>query len=98
MPVEQAEHRTIRLTGPITLYEVGTVRETLRKGIADGKPICLELSDSGPWDLAGIQLLVSFLKTVRDQGQPGRLAGVPRVCGEIAERCGLADWLRAYHE
>ena len=51
MAVEQTEYKTIRLTGPITLYEVSAVRETLRMALAEGKQLSLDLSDTGPWDL-----------------------------------------------
>ena len=33
--------------------------ETLRIGLAEGKPLRIDLSDSGPWDLAGLQVLIS---------------------------------------
>ena len=36
MTVEQTEVKTILLTGPITLYEVSAVRETLRSALAEG--------------------------------------------------------------
>jgi anti-anti-sigma factor len=98
MAVEQTEHKTIRLTGPITIYEVSAIRETLRKALAEGKQLRIDLSDSGPWDLAGVQLLVSFIKTARDRDRPARLLSVPKVFVEVAERCGLADWLRVYQE
>jgi ABC-type transporter Mla MlaB component len=98
MAVEQTEYKTIRLTGPITLYEVSSVRESLRKALVEGKQLSLDLSDAGPWDLAGVQLLVSFVKTARDRDRHGRLVNVPKVCVEIAERCGLAEWLRASQE
>jgi anti-anti-sigma regulatory factor len=98
MAVEQAEYRTIRLTGPITLYEVSAVRESLRKALVEGKQLSLDLSDTGPWDLAGVQLLVSCMKTARDRDRPARLVNVPKVCFEIAERCGLGEWLRAFQE
>jgi anti-anti-sigma factor len=98
MAVEQTEYKTIRLTGPVTLYEVSAVRESLRKALAEGKPLRLDLSDSGPWDLAGVQLLVSCVKAARDRDRQARLVSVPKVCVEVAERCGLAEWLSSYRE
>ena len=68
------------------------------KALADGKQLSLDLSDSGPWDLAGVQLLVSVIKTARDRDRPARLVSVPQVCVEVAERCGLAEWLRVWQE
>jgi anti-anti-sigma factor len=98
MAVEQTEYKTIRLTGPVTLYEVSAVRESLRKALAEGKPLRLDLRDSGPWDLAGVQLLVSCVKAARDRDRQARLVSVPKVCVEVAERCGLAEWLSSYQE
>jgi anti-anti-sigma factor len=98
MAVEQTEYKTIRLTGPMTLYEVSAVRETLRKALAEGKKLRLDLSDSGPWDLAGVQLLVSCMNAARDRNRQARLVNVPKVCIEVAERCGLAEWLHSYCE
>ncbi len=69
MAVEPTEVKTILLTGPVTLYEVAAVRESLRTALAEGKPLRIDLGDSGPWDLAGLQLLVSCVKTARRSEQ-----------------------------
>ena len=98
MAGEQKEVKTILLTGPITLYEVAAVRESLSIALADGKALRIDLSDSGPWDLAGVQLLVSCVKAARDRDRQARLVSVPKVCVEVAERCGLVEWLRSYQE
>ncbi len=83
------------LTGPITLYEVATVRENLRIALADGKPLRIDLSDSGPWDIAGLQLLISCVQTGRQRGQEVRIVNAPRACAEMARRSGLAEWLHS---
>ena len=98
MTVEQTETKTILLTGPITLYEVSAVRETLRLGLAEGKALRIDLSDSGPWDLAGLQLLVSCVKSARSRDRQARLLSVPKICVEIAERTGLSEWLRSVQD
>lgn len=95
MPVEPAESKTIFLTGPITLYEVSAVRETLRSALLEAKELRIDLGDSGPWDLAGMQLLVSCARTARERDHVVRLVNIPKVCTDIAERSGLSDWLRA---
>ncbi len=92
---ELKEVKTILLTGPVTLYEVSAVRESLSLALADGTPLRIDLSDSGPWDLAGLQLIVSCLKTAQSRDQEARLINVPRLCAEIGERSGLAEWLRS---
>ena len=94
MAGEQREVKTILLTGPITLYEVSAVRESLSVALADGKSLRIDLSDSGPWDLAGLQLIVSCVNTARNRDREARLINVPKPCVEIAERSGLSEWLR----
>jgi ABC-type transporter Mla MlaB component len=98
MTVEQAVVKTLLLTGPITLYEVSAVCESMRTALSEGKPLRIDLSDSGPWDLAGLQLLISCVSSARNRELEVRLAQVPEVCVQIAERCGLSDWLRSVRE
>ena len=98
MAADRSESKTILLTGPITLYEVSAVRQTLRLALAEGKRLRIDLRDSGPWDLAGLQLLVSCERTARDRDQTVHLVNIPGVCAEIAARSGLADWLLTVQE
>jgi len=86
---------TVALSGPATLYEVPEIRETLLSALAEGKDLRIDLETSGPWDLSGLQLLISAAASGRKGGQAVRLANVPRACAEIAERCGLAGWLHS---
>lgn len=92
---------TLALSGPITLYESVDVRETLITALSQGKNLAIDLATSGPWDLAGLQLLVSVAATGRKSGLGVKFLNVPRVCREIAERSGLGDWLaevaESYH-
>ena len=41
------EVKTILLTGPITLYEVSAVRESLSRALAEGKPLRIDLERLG---------------------------------------------------
>jgi ABC-type transporter Mla MlaB component len=93
--MEPIEEKTILLTGPVTVYEVGTVRETLRDALAEGKPVRIDLSDSGPWDIAGLQLLISCVKGGSDLSLVVHVVNAPRMCAELAERSGLSEWLRS---
>ena len=95
MVADPARAKTFLLTGPVTVYEVGTVRNTLREVLADGKPVRIDLSDSGPWDIAGLQLLVSCVKTGVERRQMVYVANTPRLCTELAERSGLSEWLKS---
>ncbi len=94
-PPRGVEHR---LTGPVTLYEVAAVRETLRAALAGGNSLRLDLSDSGPWDIAGLQLLISCARSGRLRNQEVRVVNVPQSCAELAQRSGLSEWLRSIGE
>jgi ABC-type transporter Mla MlaB component len=83
------------LTGPVTLYEVAAVREALRSALAEGNPLRIDVSESGPWDIAGLQLLISCVRSGRSRGQEVRVVNPPRSCIDTAERSGLAEWLRS---
>jgi ABC-type transporter Mla MlaB component len=98
MAVEPTEPKTVFLTGPITVYEASAIRETLRSALLEGKQLRIDLADSGPWDLAGIQLLISCAKTARTRDQVVRLVNTPNGCADIAERSGLSEWLGAVAE
>lgn len=87
------DEETILLTGPVTLYEVGAVRENLRAALAAGKPLRVDLGDSGPWDIAGLQLLVACARSAQEQGQLVRIVNPPGSCTEMARRSGLEPWL-----
>jgi ABC-type transporter Mla MlaB component len=96
MAVEPKEFRTVVLSGPVNLYEVLAVRESLQAAISEGKHLRVDLSDSGPWDLAGVQLLISCTKSAERRDRTVRLVNTPRSCVEIAERAGLLDWLASH--
>ena len=89
MTVESRDSKTIVLSGPVTLYEVLVVRETLQTALAEGKHLLIDLGDSGAWDLAGVQLLISCAKAAESRDRDVRLVNTPRGCVEIAERAGL---------
>ncbi len=95
MASETASGKVVALTGPVTLYEVKAARELLRGAFGDGQPLRVDLSESGPWDIGGLQLMVACVRTGRELGQPVSLVGVPGVCIELARRSGLLEWLRS---
>ncbi len=84
---------TVALTGPVTLGETPRWREALIAALAEAKPVRIDLAASGPWDLAGLQLLISAVATGRRSGQAVRLAHVPRGLLAIADQAGVADRL-----
>jgi ABC-type transporter Mla MlaB component len=98
MELDQPGPKTIEIEGPATLYEVATLHKALREALSRGQDLLLDLRGSGKWDLAGLQLLISCIRTGQSLGRTVRLVNVPRVCAEIAERSGLAGWLRSVSE
>jgi ABC-type transporter Mla MlaB component len=98
MTVVPPDWKAVVLTGPITLYEVSAVCETLRGALGDGRPLRIDLRDTGPWDLAGLQLLISCVTSARNRDLAVQLDGVPAGCAQVAERSGLSDWLVSVQE
>jgi ABC-type transporter Mla MlaB component len=93
MSVDHPDLKTVVIEGPATLYEATALRDLLREAVADGKDLQIDLGDSGKWDLAGLQLLISCVRTAESEGRHVRLSRIPKICTDIAERSGLAQWL-----
>jgi ABC-type transporter Mla MlaB component len=90
--------KTIAIDGPVTIYEVSSLRDTLLSELADEKDLRIDLGGSGKWDLAGLQLLISCVRTAESLGRTARMTRIPKVCVEIAERSGLSQWLDSVTE
>jgi ABC-type transporter Mla MlaB component len=90
---DHPDTHAVTLSGPVTLYESAEVREALLAALAEGKDLRVLLETSGPWDVAGLQLLIAAVASGQRAGLAVRLVGVPGVCREVAERSGLAGWL-----
>lgn len=88
----------IAIEGPATIYEVKALRETLLQTLSKGGNLQIDLGASGKWDLAGLQLLISCVKSAQHQGRTARLHRVSGICAEVAERSGLSDWLSSVSE
>ena len=93
MAFDENSATAVTLSGPATLYESSEIRDTFQAAVAEGRDVRIDLETSGPWDLAGLQLLVSVVTSGHKEGRSVRLVNVPGVCLEIAERSGLAGWL-----
>lgn len=91
MSPNQAEPPALAVAGPVTLEEVARHRGAWLAALAQGAGLRLDLDGSGPWDVAGLQLLLSALGA----GGPVRLAGMPAGLRELAGRAGVLDRLDA---
>lgn len=87
------EPKTVALDGPVTIYEAAALRDAFRDALADGQDMRIELDESTKWDLAGLQLLISCVRTARADGRAVVVANVPRGCAEAFQRAGLSQWL-----
>lgn len=85
--------QTVSLSGPMTLYESSEIRERLMAALGRKRDLRVDLEMSGPWHLAGLQLLIAAVAYGRSHGFEVRLLRVPGVCASVAERAGLRDWL-----
>jgi ABC-type transporter Mla MlaB component len=90
---DQSGSNTVALSGPVTLYESSGVRDTLVAALEEGKNLQINLEASGPWDVAGMQVLIAAVASGRKAGLNVRFLHVPGVCREVAERSGLFTWL-----
>jgi ABC-type transporter Mla MlaB component len=88
----------VQVTGPVTRDEVARWRDAFSDGFARSPGLRIDLADSGPWDLAGVQLLLAAMASGRRLGRPVVLAGVPNVLRDVAERAGVLDRLAAVAE
>jgi hypothetical protein len=79
----------------VTLAEVVHWRGILIDGVARGQGLRLDLAASGPWDLAGAQLLVATIASGKRAGRPILLARVPNVLIAVLERAALREQLAA---
>jgi ABC-type transporter Mla MlaB component len=87
---------TVAVTGPVTRVEAGRWRDAFVAPLAHGRGLRIDLAESGPWDLAGVQLLLAAIVLGRRTGAPIVLAGVPNVLRTVAERAGLLDQLAPF--
>jgi len=98
MVVAAMNAQTLTVSGPVTIYEVNEWREHFLSSVKTGTNLNVDLHTSGPWDAAGLQLLISLVLTGQQRDCSIRFQLVPRVCREIAKRAGLQKWLADYSD
>ncbi len=81
----------ISIKGPVTLGEVARLRDDLADALARSGGLRLDLSGSGPWDLAGTQLLLAVAASCERVGGTLCLTSAPAVFLSMVERSGLLD-------
>jgi ABC-type transporter Mla MlaB component len=86
--------QSLTISGPMTIYEVGDWRELFLHSLKSGSSLDVDLHTSGPWDTAGLQLLISLVNTGHQRDCEVRFHLVPKVCHDLARRAGLSEWLK----
>jgi ABC-type transporter Mla MlaB component len=89
---------TVDVTGPVTRAEAARWRDAFAADLSRGQGLRIELAGSGPWDVAGVQLLIAAIASGQRSGCPVVLARVPDVLMAVAERAGLRERLAAITE
>lgn len=80
----------LRLEGPITVAQVAEWRSAMLAVLERGKPLRLGLGGAGPWDAAGLQLVLAAVASGRRSGIPVRLEGADEGFLAVAQRAGAA--------
>lgn len=80
----------------MTIYEATDWREQFQGNLKPGTALDVDLHTSGPWDITGLQLLISLVRTGKHQDSQVRFVLVPASCRDVARRAGLANWLKSH--
>jgi ABC-type transporter Mla MlaB component len=92
-PSAQRTATTVEVTGPVTRAEVPRWRSAFGLALSRGAGLRIDLAGSGPWDLAGVQLLLATMASGRRAGRPVSLVRVPNVLTAVAQRAALGERL-----
>jgi ABC-type transporter Mla MlaB component len=92
-PPRGVSEPAIAITGPMTLAECEAGRTALLAAMVSGGDVRLDLSGSGPWDLAGLQVVLSAVKTARAAGRSLTLLRAPEGFSQVAEKAASIEFL-----
>jgi ABC-type transporter Mla MlaB component len=92
-PSAQRTATTVEVTGPVTRAEVALWRTAFVEALSRGGGLCIDLAGSGPWDAAGVQLLLATIESGRRAGRTVCLTRVPNVLTALAQRAALGERL-----
>ncbi len=79
----------VKVTGPLTIYEVSSLRETLLAAFEAPEGLTLDLGAVTECDTAGAQLICSARKTAREVDQPFHVRAVSDAVTKAMEDVGL---------
>jgi anti-sigma B factor antagonist len=96
MKIKGAKNK-ITVEGNLILDDAGELKEKLLERmdkITPGKPLVLDLSKVEEVDSSGLQLLVSFFKTLQNRGVKFNVARINKQMLEILNLSGLSKYFR----
>ncbi len=94
MIVQQEEHEgvlTVRLEGALSIYEVAHCKEELLGSLHHEGPLELDLQGVTECDLAGLQLLLGYRRSRRQQKLPLCFTNIPQVVKDLAKSGGVQE-------
>jgi MFS superfamily sulfate permease-like transporter len=83
----------LRVDGPVTFEETDQWRDSLLAALAGPSDLRLDMGASGPWDVAGLQLILSALATATKAGKSLTLDRVTEAFLSVAESAGASEVL-----
>ncbi len=84
---------SIRIEGPMTVYEAAEIRDTLTRAfLRTGEAgVTLDLSAVESCDAAGVQILCAARRTAREAGTPFRVTGASEAVNGALRSAGLTS-------
>ena len=80
----------LRLEGPLTVYEVGEMREVLLASLERDQELLVDITGITDCDTTGVQLLVSTRKKAGNDKKKLLITGDSEAVRKAAERIGLS--------
>ena len=80
---------TIKVSGPLTIYEASDIHKELLHSLAENNTINIDLGDVDSCDVAGIQLLISAIKTGEKEEKQITISNIPETFQTTASFAGL---------
>ncbi|MGE0086874.1 MAG: lipid asymmetry maintenance protein MlaB [Desulfococcaceae bacterium] len=80
----------LRLEGPLTVYEVGEMREVLLAALEGERDLLLDIAGICDCDTTGVQLLLSARKKARNEKKNFMIKGDSDAVRKAAERIGVS--------
>jgi len=80
----------LRLEGPLTVYEVGEMREVLLVSMERDRELIVDIAGISDCDTAGVQLLISARKKTGNEKKKIFITGESEAVRKAAERIGVS--------